>query len=158
MQSFSDWIEIEERKQVGILYHFTRISSLQSIEDSGFCLGSHQDYISFTRNFDMINPKKYDNELSLGESSHIVRIAIDGDKLSDLYKIEPFIDVVNNIKRKQGEDEERVLKAGIKKKHKDRVCIKKCIIQIDIIDNDNVGILKDLKSSYNIVKKFKRLK
>ena len=162
--SFRDFLELEESKNVGTLYHFTRLSSLKGIIDSEFCLGSHQPYISFTRNYDMINYNHYKNDsngLGLGPSSFIVRIAIDGDILSNEYKIEPFIDIKNNIKRNQGEWEERVIKPGIKKKHKDRVCIKKALRQIDIldiVDFDINQVLSDIKIKYNIVKKFKPVK
>ena len=67
---------INERKQVGTLYHFTMLHALGKILQSN-SLKSFYPYISFTRNksFDTISQ---------------VRIVIDGDKLSDKYKIEPF--------------------------------------------------------------------
>lgn len=156
---FREWLELQEAKSVGVIYHFTRLTSLKDIEDSGFCLGSHQHYISFTRNFDMQNNSHYKNDMSVlkGHDKRIVRIAIDGEKLSHQYKIEPFIDLDAGVKRKQGEWEERVLKHGIKKSPKEMVCIKDCIIRIDVLSNDKQWVdevLSDVNFPYKVVSKF----
>ena len=75
----------ETAKQVGILYHYTSINSLKKILN-GNILKSRGDYISFTRNqnFDFI-PRQIGNALEC-------RIEIDGDKLSNDYKIKPYND------------------------------------------------------------------
>ena len=128
--SFKDFIKISEGKQVGTLYHFTRLSSLQSFLTNGWDLGSHMDYFSFTRNPDMLN-QKYKNDFTLDwkiGDKRVVRIVIDGDKLSNNFKIEPYLDVTHNIKREQGEYEEIINKSQKLKS----IDIEKYIKQIDI--------------------------
>jgi len=155
--TFRDFIAIAEAKQVGTIYHFTRLSSLFDMIKFDFDMSSHQDYISFTRNYNMIDYEKNQNDLAydfkLGDK-RIVRIAIDGDKLSNKYKIEPFLDITNNVKRSAGEQEQR-----IKQK---LISIKCCIKQIDIIDADSSThdkIQKDIKDlGYNNALNFATLK
>lgn len=78
---------IKEAKQVGTLYHFTSYSKLVKIINSGFVLTTeHKDiqpYVSFTRDKSM-----YSDSISTQ-----VRLAIDGDGLSNRYKIMPHADV-----------------------------------------------------------------
>jgi len=129
--SFKDFIAISERKQVGILYHFTRLTSLIDMLNDGFDLVSHQKYISFTRNHQLIDYDNYKNDFSHDYSigdRRVVRLVIDGDKLSSTYKISPFTDLDNKIDRKNGEAEEVI--------NKDIVSIGNAIVQIDVIYND----------------------
>lgn len=159
---FREWLLLQEAKSVGVIYHFTRLTSLKDIEDSNFCLGSHQHYVSFTRNFDLSNKDFYKNDMSVlkGDDKRIVRMAIDGTALSNHYKIEPFLDLEYGVKRKQGEWEERILKHGIKKSPKETVCIKPYIKQIDVLHDDGdfiKDVLSDIKSKFNVVSKFKKV-
>lgn len=76
---------ILEGKQVGILYHYTGLENLKSILSGGCVLKagrrSHEEYISFTR-LGAFLPKHL---------SHfgICRFVIDGNKLSNKFKITP---------------------------------------------------------------------
>ena len=90
-------IRIIEAKQVGIIYHFTYPSSLEKILKDG-SLETINDYVSFTRNFQLTG---------FGQ----VRIAFDGDKLSEKYSIEPFADVGlhRNNNGRESESEERIV-------------------------------------------------
>ena len=163
--SFSDFIAIAEGKQVGTIYHFTKQQSLIDMIESDFNLKSNQEYISFTRNYNMIDYESYQNDLSFDwkyfGNNRGIRIAIDGDKLSNKFKIEPFMDIANNVTRDKGEAEERVKTKPIK--------IGCCIKQIDVIGTDKAynhfkPIINDYcsKSNNNIkvqhVKKLKDLK
>lgn len=129
---------LNEAKQVGDIYHFTSYENMISIIDSDFKLkssrkdGDTESYISFTRNRNMTSPTIYRD----------VRITVDGDALSNKYKIEPFADVKAGFGRKsKDESEERinVIKIG------DEVDIKKYIKQIDILDP---SMLKENEDEY----------
>ena len=130
---------LNEAKQVGDIYHFTSYENMISIINDDFNLksfGSNPDnsYISFTRNKNMSSPTIYKD----------VRITIDGDNLSNKYKIEPFADIqagfgrhsyyrnhiLINKKKRPDESEERV---NVFKKN-DKIDIKKYIKSIDILD------------------------
>lgn len=76
-----------EGKQVGIVYHFTKFTNLQYMvkPPSPFTLFSRNGYASFTRNRYMNLPMYSPNF-----REYDVRIALDGDKLSDRYQIEPI--------------------------------------------------------------------
>lgn len=74
--------EINEGKQVGDLYHFTSIVNLKEILKSKILIPSKErKYISFTRN---------KNLATLDNEKRDVKITIDGDKLSNKYKIIPY--------------------------------------------------------------------
>lgn len=78
---------IREAKQVGTLYHFTSYRLLVRIINSGFVLTSNhkdiQPYVSFTRDKLM-----YSDSISTQ-----VRLTIDGNGVSNRYKIMPHADV-----------------------------------------------------------------
>ena len=83
--------EITEGKQVGILYHYTSKDGLKGILDSNqlkateeYYLGHDLYYISFTRN------KNFHKKGANWNVKTDYRITIDGDKLSNQYKIHPF--------------------------------------------------------------------
>jgi hypothetical protein len=96
--------EITEAKQVGILYHFTRTRELIDILEDNMLKASDmwatnddpRPFNSFTRN---------KNGWDVGGFPTDVRIAIDGNKLSNKYKIQPF-----NMGFEVDEMEERVYK------------------------------------------------
>jgi hypothetical protein len=102
---------LKEAKQVGTIYHFTTLGGLQSILESDV-LRAQRDYISFTRN------KSY------YPWSTTVKISVDGDKLSNHYKIEPYHDSEKLISGSD-EAEERVMKKQIQG-------ISKYVINIEI--------------------------
>lgn len=79
--------KINEGKQVGLLYHFTNSSSLKKILEKDIINGSfmyEKDGIelygvSTTRNKNLNYDRKRNN----------IRITLDGDKLSNNYKVQP---------------------------------------------------------------------
>ena len=80
MVKFSDFIN--ESKQVGVLYHYTSIEKLISIIlDDELKLSKNHDTISFTR-----------DKLAFRTLAKIYPccIVVNGDLLSNKYKIEPF--------------------------------------------------------------------
>ena len=82
---------LEEGKQVGPLYHYTSADGLKGILSSNsinaseeYYLGNDLHYISFTRN------KNFHNKGTKFGVKTEYRITLDGDKLSNRYKITPF--------------------------------------------------------------------
>jgi len=143
---FREYI-LNEAKQVGFIYHFTTLTRINSILKSKLNKG-HQKYLSLTRDFQLPNEKGYFNT---GE--YIVRLTIDGDKLSNNVKIIPYRDKAYNDEREEG-----VLN-DIKLNY---------IKQVDILTSDNRifsreyidFVFKNLKSNIpiNLVKKFQPVK
>ena len=127
---------INERKQVGTLYHFTKYDNMIDIINENFILKSihgtlTQPYISFTRNKAMSSDTILDQ----------VRIVIDGSLLSDRYKLEPHADAKAGYGRSSvDESEERVSMIRYPK----GVDILKCLIRIDVKKPTNTGAAKDL--------------
>lgn len=114
---------INERKQAGILYHFTSYANMISIVNSNFILSTNlieiQSYISFTRNKNLVTDTV----------ANEVRIKVDGTKLSDKYKIEPHADVKAGYGRKSvDESEERISL----KRYPKGVDISNCLMAIDV--------------------------
>jgi len=90
MKNFKEYLS--ERKQVGKLYHFTTLDKLVKILKDGLKSealidkdDNSRDGVSFTRNY------RHAKDISHGGVFDL-RITIDGDKLSDKYKITPFHD------------------------------------------------------------------
>lgn len=75
---------LTERKQVGILYHWTYAAYLEPIFSRDMLVSSYK-YVSFTRNKNF----RFSSDI-FNENARAVRLVIDGDKLSDRYKIEPY--------------------------------------------------------------------
>lgn len=108
-------IDLYESKQVGDIYHFTSLETLNNMKnesnkielDSEYSSNAGDGYYSFTRN---------PNLKTLGFRNHQVRIKINGDKLSTKYKISPHVDTTSDeddpeLYQKQGpnfESEERI--------------------------------------------------
>ena len=104
-----------EAKQVGIIYHFTPYENLISIiKDDALMIKNH-NYLSFTR----------DKNANKSRLKLQCKIVLDGDKLSNKYKIEPF-DYFNSEYNKQhpigysgqDEQEERIKIRILKDLHK----------------------------------------
>jgi hypothetical protein len=119
--------EILEAKQVGVLYHFTTYEKMTDIINNNFILNPKihtykSPYVSFTRD-------KYMKSHSISQD---VRIKIDGDKLSEVYKITPHADVKAGYSRMfgSGESEERIDLTSLP----DGVNISESIINIDVLD------------------------
>jgi hypothetical protein len=158
--SFKEYLLLLEGKQVGTLYHFTRLSSLFNMIIDDFNLETHQDYFSFTRNYNIVDFKKYKNDFSLDwelfNDKRIVRIDIDGNKLSNYYKVQPFIDQNNNIKRVQGEWEEIV-------KYTKDLNVSRFILRIDIFQdqerfNKTLEYIKTIKNGHKYIKLLQKVK
>lgn len=73
---------LNESKQAGILYHFTPLRGLRGIVSYNE-MRSGYNYISFTRSFNL--------ELWTSQHGAYCRIAVDGEKLSHKYKIQPYL-------------------------------------------------------------------
>lgn len=120
---------ILESKQVGIIYHFTNLWSLiEMFKNDNFKIKSDKHYISFTRNPIMFSPELMASKLQC-------RIMVDGNKLSNKYSIEPFLDF-KNVKKDDGEQEERILKMKTPFDFQllPYVDITNSILEIDILD------------------------
>lgn len=94
-----------EGKQVGTIYHFTDYAAAMNIIKDKYTLknitsyAAGETYVSFSRYRDLKSPS----------ISRNVRFTIDGDALSNKYKVEPFADVKAGFGRgKSDEAEERV--------------------------------------------------
>lgn len=75
--------QLTESKQVGTLYHLTNLDGIEFIMKNNKLIRKLYDGISFTRN-------KMLNFYEGHPSGLYFKLIIDGDKLSDNYKIEPF--------------------------------------------------------------------
>ena len=85
-------IDLIEAKQIGILYHFTNNSVISSIKEKGIKfepdnsgLYPNQFYIAATRDKSGKGLLKYLDYKGLN-----VRITLDGNKISERYKIKPI--------------------------------------------------------------------
>ena len=85
------WKDLNEGKQVGTLYHYTSAAGLKSILGSNRINASEENYLgnelyytSFTRN------KNFHKKGSNFGVKIKYRITLDGNKLSNKYKIQPF--------------------------------------------------------------------
>ena len=96
---------LNESKQVGTLYHYTKLGPLKDIVDSGVLMGTPS--LSFTR--DKNFHKSYrDIGAGYGKGLLAVRLTVDGDKLSNRYKIEPHADIYYDKGTSNFEAEERI--------------------------------------------------
>lgn len=95
IQKFEEFC-LNEEKQVGIIYHYTSLWSLLDILKDNFLIAKTDvfnsvpegfKHISFTRDKNFHKSPTRDSD-GIGGTS--VRIVIDGDKLSNKYKIEPY--------------------------------------------------------------------
>jgi hypothetical protein len=77
--------EIIEAKQVGDVYHFTSLKNLYGILKDGFIKPNDENQISTTRN------KQMDlTTFPAGGNAALIMLTLDGDKISNRYKIRPF--------------------------------------------------------------------
>ena len=87
--------EITEGKQVGDLYHFTPIENLSYILKDGYLIPNFENQVSTTRNKN-VNLTPFLNDYS--ETSNVARLKLNGNKISNNYKIRPYLydeDVAN---------------------------------------------------------------
>ncbi len=109
--------EITEGKQVGTLYHFTTLSGGENIIQTNTIKSQNYNFVSLTRDKNLY---KTSDHIEGG----LIRLTIDGDKLSNNYKIYPYDE---DERKKYGsfESEERI-KGNIKN-------AKNYITKIDVI-------------------------
>lgn len=81
---------VMEGKQVGILYHFTDLYSLKDIIKDNKLNKMYSKYVSFTRDKNFWKEGGQHNIIRSISGNSSVRLSIDGDKLSDNYKIKPY--------------------------------------------------------------------
>ena len=77
--------ELFEGKQVGDVYHFTPLSNLKNILLTRFLYPNDENQISVTRRSNMSTRDFQDMK-----NASILRITLDGDKISNKYKIRSF--------------------------------------------------------------------
>src|ERR1035437_5257239 len=82
-----DPLHLEERKQQGVLYYFRGWEGFRDIVKTGEVRSGAFGAVSFTRSYNM-GEKIY----SYAYQGKQIRFSLDGTKMSDRYKIEPFID------------------------------------------------------------------
>lgn len=75
---------LKEAKQVGIVYHYTPLENLESIIKNRYIFPNDEQQISTTR-----NPLIYTLIFS-EEENNLARLMLDGNKISNKYKIRPF--------------------------------------------------------------------
>ena len=129
MKAFSNIVKnqaaaLSEAKQIGVIYHFTSMSNAWGIkwdktirpkgegrfEFNGFAFVNDRgrDWVSFTRNKNLRITPGAGGGLHNGELWHEVRIAFDGDKLSQHHKIKPFHDNDGSLRRQDNQAEEMI--------------------------------------------------
>lgn len=95
MKTFKEFMQ--EAKQVGVIYYFCTMHSLKLIvqtDPENFYVKSYNNNLSTTRNFRLPLTNK-DSDISVNKG-HVVRIQIDGNKLSNKHKISPLRGLSNN--------------------------------------------------------------
>ena len=99
---------IDEAKQVGTIYHFTKPSGLHSMlffkhneqlaGTNMLMVSGHNGVISTTRNHNLANistPNNASTNIHLSKG-YSVRISLDGNKISEHYKIKPILGFKDN--------------------------------------------------------------
>lgn len=155
-------IPLHERKQVGVLYHYTNIVALLKIIRDGLSLKDkmyNRGYISFSRNGNDISNLPNIN----------ARFIIDGDKISDIYKIKPDSLTRTNGKKLTDDNGNPIYKIGDKKQSEERIYgdninIKSCLLAVEILesaarfdltDDEKLEIIKSIEPKpLNLVEKF----
>ena len=151
--------EITEGKQVGTLYHYTSIENLSYILKDEYIIPNSENQVSTTRNKDI------DTTPFLGYNKKIkntVRLKLNGDKISNKYKIQPYLydeDTANPKDRlpayiSKYEFEEQILTNG------ENLPIFPYLEQVDIFIKDNndstiskiKSLLKEKNIPYEIIK------
>lgn len=111
---------VNEARQVGTIYYFGPYRRLSRLIDNNFILSSTiQPFVSFTRNKTMVSDT----------ISSETRITIDGDKLSQRYKIMPFAHTSAGYGRGSTDEAEERIDL---KKYPKGIDISKAIIGIEV--------------------------
>jgi hypothetical protein len=156
---------IQEGKQVGTLYHYTSLRAANSILSDGFIEGSEKSIkgyhdsmvgdnkfsLSFTRN------KNFHKQSRIIGEDVECRFVIDGDSLSNTYKIQPITNQDSKFMSfgKQSLDfeyEEVILSPNPIK-----VPIKPYVIRIDFLIEPTRGSQLSYRDTYNFIKVLKNI-
>lgn len=95
--NFEDYLLQTEAKQVGVVYHFTTLDSLFKMMNPEYSKSKGREPFEFVSNNNLISCTR-DHCLSTSNKSdeishkkgYIVRITLDGDRLSNKFKIKPI--------------------------------------------------------------------
>lgn len=123
---------LSERKQVGVIYHFTiSLERMLKIADTGM-EGSEELAQKAQKVFKTIQTPDKSYSYSFTRNPWLTvfgdfRITIDGDKLSDKYKIQPVQEPAFTRQNKRPEFEERIISPYPK------IDISKCILSMDVL-------------------------
>jgi hypothetical protein len=81
-------VKLNEGKQVGDVYHFTTLENLNNMLEKGIIHPNYEGQISTTRNKNVdVTPFMGD---TMNEGDSLVRLKLDGNKISYKYKIRPY--------------------------------------------------------------------
>lgn len=134
-----------EAKSVGIVYHFTTDSGIKGMIKSGFDVFSNNGVFSMSRNKSLSSDLFPNTENHFTpKSGYIIRLKIDGNKMSNEHSIKPLAGLIHNgenpwslnwntdhrVKRKSGESEEGI--SLLKNNQYNKINIRKYIICIDV--------------------------
>jgi hypothetical protein len=82
---------LNEGKQVGNLYHFTYLSSVSSIHEKGIKFAPNNSYLPKHEGmFYIATTRDHTGYNFVKGSEFVVRITLDGNKISEHYSIEPI--------------------------------------------------------------------
>jgi hypothetical protein len=82
---------LNEGKQVGTLYHFTYLSSVSSIHEKGIKFAPNNSYLPKHEGmFYISTTRDHTGHRFVKGSEFVVRITLDGNKISEHYLIEPI--------------------------------------------------------------------
>lgn len=116
---------LNEMKQVGILYHYTNIINLLSILTTNKLISKNVPYISFTRD------KLFHKNTRYNIGGMECRLVIDGNKLSNNYKIKPYSYHFYDLPDVKNDESEEKIDTNVIKN------IDKYIIDIELFFNEN---------------------
>jgi hypothetical protein len=161
---------ISERKQLGTLYHFTKVTSIKSILGENAFKGSEIGTWNYERDFQFFKKdEKFfkekgithlyffsttRNKLFYKRPSHGVggmtaRIILDGDKLSSKYRSVPFRYYDDEPKSEGSDESEERIILGLKKEIPNaKNYIKEIHIMLDVIE-DNEAYLQEAEKLQN---------
>jgi hypothetical protein len=155
---------ISERKQLGTVYHFTKITSIKSILESNSFKGSEIGTWNYERDFQFFKKdekyfiekgithlyffsttrnKLFYKRASYGVGGMTSRIVLDGDKLSSKYRSVPFRYYDDEPKSEGSDESEERIILGLKKEIPNaKNYIKEIHIMLDVIE-DNEAYLQE---------------
>jgi len=173
--------KVQEAKQVGIVYHFTTIDGIKNILENPIDKGceiftfiSRNKHFSTTRDFMLTNNPNGDFNVS----THNIRIAFDGNKLSNKYKVKPINGLIddkdkifgvdkNKYRVKHKSEKEEVLCPFYSKGERHPFKLKDYVLEVQIYQHNLenaeeiydyiVEFLKDkkIKTNVTLVRKWK---